>query len=266
MRLINSGLRRGRILAVAPALLVPLLFVFCAQAADKSGGNQTKVSGWRIEQNSNYGHLTLLLCPKGARMSWRNKEFVSVCKAPDFIPVLFNPKRKNQYIGKPEKWNLQSPHLPKEIMNYETPSREAAKWRGMPASKVTFKVSNSDSLKERLEFAYQESSNRSRSFNKIEVVYSEWIKIAPQLLRYLAPYYKYPDMQQFPLECMHRYPDGSSDIVLSTIKVEPAMISNEEFSVPSGLAVSRLRDEVIDGRDQRQNIPGVVEDLFGGKN
>ena len=139
-------------------------------------------------------------------------------------------------------------------------------WHGMPANKVTFKVSNSDSLKERLEFAYQESSNRSTSFNKIEIVYSDWIKITPQLLKFLAPYYKYPEVRQLPLQCMQRYPDGSTNTVLSTIKAEPALISLDEFTVPAGLTLTKFRDEVIEDRDQRHNIPGVVEDLFGTKN
>ena len=271
IRLVKSNLELRTFKSVAATLLLlalsqSLLLFPSTYAADNGSKNLTKVSGWRIEQRSNDGLLTMLLCDQGVRMSWRNKDLISVCKGPAFIPTLYNLKRKTQYIGIPEKWSRQSPHLPNEITEFGTKEIVAEKWRGQPASRVTYKVTASDALKERLEFAYQESSNRSTSFNKIEVVYCEWIKLVPKLKNYLAPYYRLPDMQRLPLQCLHRYPNGNTDYFLETTKIESVMISPSEFSVPSGLETTKLRDMVMENRDQRKQIPGVVEDLFGGKN
>ncbi len=228
--------------------------------------SKTKIAGWVIEQRClTDGNVTLLICDQGARFSWKSHTYAAVCKAPDYKIYLFNIGKKKKMLYAPELWRIQAPHIPNENATYGKAAVTNDTWNGKPAQKTVYEVSGTDPIREQTEQIFQDGHNRSINFNKTELLVCNWIKVNPKLLTFLFGYYRYPNMQKIPLQCLNHYSNGRADTLLKTLSIKETMIDPSDLSPPAQFKTTGLRDELTDDDQRRNSLPGVVEDLFGGR-
>jgi hypothetical protein len=234
--------------------------LFAAPARAKSA----MLPGLRIVQYSQGdGPMTILVCDRGARISWARLPFVCCCCAPQYEGIIFNTHRRKKIIMDPEMWVHYSPHLPdgKSVLTPLTVKEEF--WQGKPALRDSFKVSVGAAMKERYEMLFQQGSDRSNDYDQVQVVYSRWIKLEPHVLRFLTGYYRFPGMKALPLEAVNHYPSGRVDKILQTLKIEPASIDPVDLIPPAGVNPTRDREFVTEDDLRVPAMRGLVEDLFG---
>lgn len=228
--------------------------------------SKTKFPGWVIEQRClTDGNVTLLICDQGARFSWKTHTYAAVCKAPDYKIYLFNIGKKKKMLFAPELWRIQAPHIPNDNATYGKATVTTDSWYGKPAQKTVYEVSGTDPIREQTEQIFQDGHNRSINFNKTELLFCNWINVNPKLLTFLFGYYRYPNMRKIPLQCLNQYPNGRAEPLLKTLSIKETMIDTGDLSPPAQFKTIGLRDELTDDDQRRNSLPGVVEDLFGGR-
>ena len=179
---------------------------------------------------------------------------------------MYNPTRKIELRVPIGQWEMYCPHIPKDQSSLKRASTAKATWQGKEAIREVFYASNGDPTKQQIEMIYQQGSERSKNYNRKEIVYCRWIKLKPEILTFLNGYYRYPSMAGLPLECIHRYPNNKTDQRLTTQKIEPAMIDLAGFKPIPNLTNEKNAGKIMEDDLRMPSARGVIEDLFGGKN
>lgn len=244
-------------------LLVALMLIFFSPAAYSA---EKKIKALQIvQEEQTVGRLTIILCEIGCRMTWKREDYVCTCYAPKYLANLFSEKKGLIYTSDLTIWSKQCPHLRYDDFESGAGQITNTKWQGRPAEKGVFKVKQSDPLKEQYEFIYRDAKDRSQAHAHKEVIYCQDFKLNPQMRGFLEPYYRYPRMTALPVESYNLYPNHTQNQVLKTISVTPVEVTMADFVPPKDLKNTRLRDDIMNDSARRKMIPGVVEDIFGGK-
>lgn len=108
---------------------------------------------------------------------------------------------------------------------------------------------------------YQSGSERSSSFSGGERLFSDWIKIAPQVQYVLNGLTRVSTTKGVMLEEIHLYPGGRRHRVLSTDSFTQCEVSASEFDYPTGFTESTIKD-IMQEKEKAREMSGVFEELL----
>lgn len=252
-------------LRTAKTFIALFLLAFLSALLGASPANAgPKVKGWLIEQQStSEGKTTILICDKGARISWHNCPFYCVCSAPEFKCSMINLSRKVEMTLTPSLWKTMAPHVSSDSVKFGTATSAPEPWYGKPATRLSYKITSSDPYASRMEQVFRDGHDRSASVEKSEFLYSNWIKLSPGMMQFFNGYYRYPDYKMIPLEYSQQYSNGRKLTLLKTSSVKETMIDLADLQLPHGLKTIRDRDTVMEEDKRQERLDGVMSGFFG---
>jgi len=225
---------------------------------DASPGKKVKV--WQLEQRNQLGTSTTYLGDNGVVVINPQQNVKWVCTAPTWKVTIVNYKLN---IGRTV--DIGSYALRRnstfEYGNVAGVTRLPMVYLGKRAHRISYQVTASDPIKEKVEMFYQTASKRSGSFSGVELTISDSIKAKPQVLDFLGGLYKLAKLDGVLLQQSHIYPGGKRNSVVSTDLIKQVEVDDSVFAYPTKFKFAYMH-EIMQEDQKALQMSGVMEDLF----
>jgi hypothetical protein len=231
-----------------------------SHALPSSPKNAKLLKVWKFVQRTTHGHTVVLVCDSAVRCNFNDQKVSWIASAPTWNVCIINTEKNLGSMRSLEYFKLRQDDQV-ESGTAKPSSTSKIQFLHQPAVKVTYDVTASDPIKEKTEMFYQTGSNRSSSFSKIEITFSNWFKISPQAQQVLNGIIRMSRGNGVILEEAHLYPGGRKELVLTTGSCTQCEVPVTEFAYPTGFKPSTMRD-IMQEKQKAQEMSGVLQDLF----
>ncbi|MDZ4832766.1 MAG: hypothetical protein SGJ27_03095 [Candidatus Melainabacteria bacterium] len=219
-----------------------------------------KVKVWRLVQRNAKGKSVMLVGDSCFKYIFVDQSVSWIAKAPNYNICIINTEK---HIGqlRPFGFAVSRQDNSVEYGQSDRFTKKSQLFFSRPALKITYDVTSSDPLKEKVEMMYQTGSQRASSFSKVEQIYSDWFKISPQVQHVLNGMTRVSKSNGVMLEETHFYPGGRKHVVLTTESVSQCEVPVSEFDYPTNFKQASFKD--INQEDEKARaMTGVFEDLL----
>lgn len=229
-------------------------------ASAKTNHSKKKVKIWKFVQRSTHGHSILLFNESAIKYIFADQHVSWTSAAPSWNVCIFNSK-VNRGTLRTSDYCIVRQDNKFDYGRATVISRTKILFQNRPAIKVLYKVNSSDPLKEKVEMMYQTGSQRADSFTHVEQIFSDWIKISPQVQNVLNGLTKTAKVSGVMLEEIHVYPSGRRHKVLSTESYTQCDVPASEFDYPTGFKDSTIKN-IMEESEKARDMTGVFEELL----
>lgn len=235
------------------------LFVLASTSASAA---DRKVKAWRFEQRNQMGKARLYVCDDAIKVNFPQQNVQWNCSAPDWDVTITNYKLNIGKVVPVEQYGyLDASRFEFGKVSGGPTSRETLLFLGRPANKLRYHIVAADPIKEKLEMMYQTGSKRSASFNDVELVFSNWFKLRPEIRKFLSGLYRIADVNGILVSERYLYPGGKIHQVVYTDLVSEVQVNKSEFIAPKGFKFAYMH-EIMQEDKKAEQMSGVIEDLF----
>jgi hypothetical protein len=214
---------------------------------------------WKFVQRSTHGQGILLVGENAVKCSFVDQNVSWISSAPTWNVCIYNHKKKLGML-QPLGYCIVREDNKIEYGLAKLTSTSATKFMHQPALKLSYSVTSSDPVKEKTEMFFQTGSERAVSFSKLEMLFSNWFPVNPQVLHVINGITRMPGRGVL-LEESHVYPGGRREVVLTTGSFTQCEVPETEFAYPKDFKVATLRD-IMQERQKAREMSGVLQDLF----
>lgn len=237
-------------------------FVLLVSASASASAAVKKVKAWRFDQRNQMGKARLFVCDDAIKVNFPQQNVQWNCSAPNWDVTITNYKLNIGKVVPVEQYGyLDASRFEFGKVSGGPTSRETLMFLGRPANKLRYHIVAADPIKEKLEMMYQTGSKRSGSFNDVELVFSNWFKLRPEIRKFLSGLYRITDVNGILMSEKYLYPGGKIHQVVYTDLVSEVQIDKSEFTTPKGFKFAPMHEIMQEDRKAEQ-MSGVIEDLF----
>jgi hypothetical protein len=243
----------------ACALIALTVHISCTGAACAAG---KKVKAWKFEQRNQLGAATFLVSENAIKVQYHSQGVQWNCSAPDWQVVASNPKLNLGKVLSLHDYSVaKASRFEFGRIDGGPTSSDTVLFMGKPANKMVYHVTAADPIKEKIEMMYQTASKRATAFSDVELVFSNWFKLKPEICRFLTGLYSFRGVRGILMNETYFYPDGKKHVVLSTDRFSEVMVDPSEFKAPSGFKFAYMH-QIMQEDKKAMQMSGVLEDLF----
>lgn len=232
----------------------------CFEASAKVSHPTKKVKVWKFVQRSTHGHSVLLFNESAVKYIFADQHVAWTSTAPSWNVCIFN-SNVNRGMLRPLAYCIARQDNKFDYGTATEVSRTKTFFQNRTAVKVLYRVNSADPLKEKVEMMYQSGSQRADSFTHVEQIFSDWIKMSPQVQNVLNGLAKSAKVTGVMLEETHVYPSGRRHKVLSTESCIQCDVPASEFTYPTGFKNSSIKD-IMEEKEKAREMSGVFEELL----
>ena len=260
-RLSGQMFKGAMLIGVASFILCCfVLSPVCFEASAKVSHPTKKVKVWKFVQRSTHGRSILLFNESAIKYIFVDQHVAWNSAAPTWNVCIFNSS-VNRGTMRPLAYCIARQDNKFDYGTATEVSRTKTFFQNRTAIKILYRVNSADPIKEKVEMMYQSGSQRADSFTHVEQIFSDWIKMSPQVQNVLNGLAKSAKVTGVMLEETHVYPSGRRHKVLSTESCIQCEVPTSEFAYPTGFKNSTIKD-IMQENEKAREMSGVFEELL----